>query len=417
MMKFVNLSSEEFDQFTSENFSHYTQSSIHFDNRNKMKGDVHLVGVKDEDDKVIAGCLLTEARSLKFFKYFYTHRGPVMDYNNQSLVRFFFKSLTDHLKKRNCLYVLVDPYLLENLRNADGEIIESFDNRPFIKTMEDLGYKHQGYTVGYDTMSQIRWLSVLDLKDKTEDQLLKEMDYQTRRNIKKTYEMGVQVKTLPIEETDTFFELFQMAEEKHGFKFREKPYFEDMQKTYEDHAMLKLAYIDLQDYLNTLQEKHDNLEKQLKEVEKTLEENPNSKKNKTKHTQVKQQYDSNERKINQTKDKIAEEGQVLNLAAALYIYNDHEVYYLSSGSNPKYNAYMGAYRLQWEMIKFAKEHDINRYNFYGITGDFSEDAEDAGVQKFKEGFNADVYEYIGDFVKPIKPIFYKLKEILDNRKS
>ena len=79
-------------------------------------------------------------------------------------------------------------------------------------------------------MSQIRWLSVLNLKDKSEDQLLKEMDYQTRRNIKKTYEMGVQVKTLPIEETDTFFELFQMAEEKHGFKFREKPYFEDMQK-------------------------------------------------------------------------------------------------------------------------------------------------------------------------------------------
>ena len=59
--------------------------------------------------------------------------------------------------------------------------------------MEDLGYKHQGYTVGYDTMSQIRWLSVLDLKDKTEDQLLK-MDYQTRRNIKKTYEMVFKLK-------------------------------------------------------------------------------------------------------------------------------------------------------------------------------------------------------------------------------
>ena len=36
------------------------------------------------------------------------------------------------------------------------------------------------------------------------------------------------------------------------------------------------------------------------------------------------------------------------------------------------------------MIKFAKEHNIDRYNFYGITGDFSEDAEDAGVQKFKK---------------------------------
>lgn len=415
-MKFVNLTSEEFEQFTSENFSYYTQSSIHYNNRSKTKGDVHLVGVKDDQEDVIAACLLTEARSLKFFKYFYTHRGPVMDFNNLVLVRFFFKSLTAYLKKHNCLYVLVDPYVLENLRQPNGEIIESFDNRALIKTMEELGYKHQGYTVGYDTMSQIRWLSVLNLKDKSEDQLLKEMDYQTRRNIKKTYEMGVKVKTLPIEETNTFFELFKMAEEKHGFKFREEPYFVEMQKTYEDHAMLKLAYIDLQDYLDTLQTKHQNLNQQLKDVEKTLEENPNSKKNKTKHTQVKQQFDSNARKIRQTKEKIAEEGQVLHLAAALYIYNDHEVYYLSSGSNPKYNAYMGAYRLQWDMIQFAKEHNIDRYNFYGVTGDFSENAEDAGVQKFKEGFNAKIYEYIGDFIKPIKPLFYKVKQELESRR-
>lgn len=60
------------------------------------------------------------------------------------------------------------------------------------------------------------------------------------------------------------------------------------------------------------------------------------------------------------------------------------------------------------MIKFAKAHNIDRYNFYGITGDFSEDAEDYGVQRFKEGFNAHVEEYIGDFIKPIKPVLYQL---------
>ena len=412
MMKFVNLSSEEFDQFTSENFSHYTQSSIHFDNRNKMKGDVHLVGVKDEDDKVIAGCLLTEARSLKFFKYFYTHRGPVMDYNNQSLVRFFFKSLTDYLKKRNCLYVLVDPYLLENLRNADGEIIESFDNRPFIKTMEDLGYKHQGYTVGYDTMSQIRWLSVLDLKDKTEDQLLKEMDYQTRRNIKKTYEMGVQVKTLPIEETDTFFELFQMAEEKHGFKFREKDYFEEMQNIYNNNSALKLAYIDLKKYLDQLNNKKLVLNEQIDEIKAKLKDNPNSKKNKNKYQELNKQLTSNQKHITKTENLIKSDGDVLHLASAYYIWNKDEVYYLSSGSNPKYNQFMGAYRLQWDMIKFALNNNIPRYNFYGITGDFSENAEDYGVQQFKKGFNAHVEEYVGDFIKPIRPIFHKVYKLL-----
>ena len=45
---------------------------------------------------------------------------------------------------------------------------------------------------------------------------------------------------------------------------------------------------------------------------------------------------------------------------------------------------MGAYHLQWEMIKFAKAHHIDRYNFYGITGDFSESSEDYGVQQFKK---------------------------------
>lgn len=34
--------------------------------------------------------------------------------------------------------------------------------------------------------------------------------------------------------------------------------------------------------------------------------------------------------------------------------------------------------------KIRKEKGIERYNFYGITGDFGEDAEDYGVQQFKK---------------------------------
>ena len=41
----------------------------------------------------------------------------------------------------------VDPYLIENLRNADGEIVKSYDNRAFVRTMDKLGYKHQGFPV------------------------------------------------------------------------------------------------------------------------------------------------------------------------------------------------------------------------------------------------------------------------------
>ena len=380
--------------------------------KTEFQNDVHLVGVKDNVGTVIAACLLTEAQALKVFKYFYTHRGPVLDFKNFELVRFFYKNLTRYLKKNRGLFVLTDPYTLENIRNAQGEILTSYDNRPLIKTLKNIGYTHQGYSIGYSQTSQIRWLSVLDLNNKDTDMLLSEMDYQTRRNIKKTYEMNVQVRTLSIEETSRFFKLFKMAEEKHGFKFRNQDYFEKMQKIYNDNSMLKLAYINLSDLLEKQNNKITQLNKQYEEIIRALKENPNSKKNKNKANQINQQISAQNRKINETKELIKTDGKIIDLAAAFYIYNNDEVYYLSSGSNPKYNAYMGAYRLQWEMIKFAKQNNIPRYNFYGITGDFSETAEDYGVQRFKEGFNAYVEEYIGDFIKPLRPFIYKIYTLL-----
>lgn len=407
-MLFLEITHGEFEKFTQKHFSHYTQTHINY----KAHYQAHLLGVKNDDGVVIAAGMFTEARALKLLKYFYSQRGPILDYSDITLVNFFFKSLTAYLKQHNCLYVLLDPYILENLRNADGEIIKSYDNRMLISTLDQLGYQHQGFPVGYSKSSQIRWLSILDLKDKSEQQLLKEMDYQTRRNIKKTEEMGVKVRQLPIDETARFFKLFHMAEEKHGFNFRDQQYFEQLQKDYQGYASIQLAYIDLNEYKDSLIKKLDSLQYQLTDVQNALVESPNSKKQKTKQTQLRQQSTSTQRKIDDIDATIVSDGSILDLAAAIYIYNDYELYYLSSGSNPTYNAYMGAYKLQWEMIKFAKAHGIDRYNFYGITGDFSDTAIDCGVQQFKKGFNAHVEEYIGDFVKPIRPVIYKLGKLI-----
>lgn len=405
-MKFVQLTEDEFQQFADTHFSHYTQSSALY----HAQDNAHLVGVKNDQDQVIAACLLTEARALKFFKYFYTQRGPIMDFDNAPLVHFFFKSLTSYLKRHKGLYVRVDPYAIQHVRGQDGHIITTSSYQTWMNELEQLGYKHQGYTTGYSDISQIRWLSVLDLKDKTEQQLLKDMAYQTRRNIKKTYEMGVEVKTLSIEETERFYKLNKMAEEKHDFKFRDLDYFKRLQNIYGDQIILKLAYINLKTYTKRLSDKQKDLEDQLQTVKAALEEHPNSKKNKTKAQQLKQQIASTERQYKEAHQLYQEDGEILDLAAAVFIFNNWEVYYLSSGSNPKYNRFMGAYRLQWEMIKFAKAHNIPRYNFYGITGDFSKEAEDYGVQQFKNGFNAHVEEYPGDFIKPIRPLLYRLTQ-------
>lgn len=251
-------------------------------------------------------------------------------------------------------------------------------------------------------------MSVLNIQQKNDEALLQEMQHQTRRNIKKTTEMGVQVRTLDISETDKFFKLFQMAEEKHGFKFRDQRYFEEMQQMYSQNSMIKLAYIDLEKYITKLKQNEAQLTLEILELEKAMTITPNSKKKKTKLTQLQQQRNNQLKKIKEFEKLQQQEGNILHLAAAYYIYTKDEVYYLSSGSNPKYNFFKGAYSLQWDMINFAINHRIPRYNFYGITGDFSAEAEDYGVQQFKKGFNTQVEEYIGDFVLPVNKLLYKL---------
>ena len=413
-MYFTTLTEREYENFINNRPVHFAQSIDQYRFRKNKSNDVHLVGVKDKDE-VIGACLLSEARALKIFKYFYSHKGPVLDYKNEGLVQCFFKGLTKYLKKHRTLFVSLDPYILENIRNADGEVLHSFNNTYLINSLSKLGYKHQGYTVGYSQKSQIRWLSVLNLKDKSKDNILKEMEYQTRRNIKKSLEMGVETTTLNISETERFYSLFKMAEERHNFKYRENPYkfFKEAQMMYPQNSMVKLSYINLKKYLEQLKIAKVNLNHSLEMIKDKLEDNPNSKKSKSQYKQLNQKIQSNKKKIQEAEELINSEGNILDLAAALYIYNKDEVYYLSSGSNPNFYQFKGAYALQWNMIQFALYNQIPRYNFYGITGDFSENADDYGVQQFKKGFGAHIEEYIGDFIKPIHPVFYKIYQFLN----
>ncbi|TDM10470.1 aminoacyltransferase [Macrococcus lamae] len=406
-MKFCNLTIDEFESFVNDEFSHYTQSRVHYEGRKALGLDVHLVGVK-EGEKVLAACLLNGAPSFKFFNYFYTHKGPVFDHHDKELTDFFYRNLTDYLKQRKGLFVLVDPYITRHLLDGDGNVTESFEMDDIIANMEHAGYVHQGYNIGYSNDSQARFLSVLDLTDKTDAQLLKEMEYKTRRNINKTIEMGVQLRDLDEEEMDKFFRLYKMAEDKHGFSLFDLATFKRMKKIYGDNARVVMAYIDLNDYLALLNEQLASKRADYEKSAAELAEKPDFRKLKNKTAELEKAAIQLEKKARDIEALKATDGDVLELASAIYVFNNHELYYLSSGSNPAYNQFMGAYHMQWEMIKFANQLGLKRYNFYGVTGDFSETSQDLGVAKFKKGFNAYIDEQIGDFIKPLNPVAYAL---------
>ena len=72
--------------------------------------------------------------------------------------------------------------------------------------------------------------------------------------------------------------------------------------------------------------------------------------------------------------------------------------------------FQSAYTVHFAGMKYAIENNYERYNFYGITGDFNESNPLFGLYSFKRDFGGEVVELIGEFDLIInKPLYYLYK--------
>lgn len=374
--------------------------------------NVRLLGVKNASGEVIAASLFS-LKSTGLGQYFYySNRGPVMDYHNHELVRFYFQELSGYLKNNNCSYVKVDPNWI--YKKYDKDVNEKMDYEAqdkLIRIMEEEGYVHQGFTRGYSKTSQARWMSVLDVGGYDDvNALLKTFDSQRKRNIKKAQKFGVKVRFLEVDEMDKFMKLYLATSERQGFFTHPDPlkYFTYFKMTYGDKLLVPLAYIELDEYIETLTKENEDLKKRHAQQDK--KENKNDKTiNKIK--EMEKQIDKIDEDLKEAREIHEVEGNTLDLAAGIYFETPYELVYNSGASTSKYPQFVGPYMMHLEMMKYCIDNDIDRYNFYGVSGDFSEDGEDYGVYRFKRGFNAEIEELVGDFVKVIKPVSYNVYKV------
>ena len=317
-MKFTNLTTAEFGAFTDQMpYSHFTQMVGNYELKVSEGTETHLVGIKDNQNRVIAACLLTAVPVMKVFKYFYSNRGPVIDYDNHELVHFFFNELAKYVKKHHALYLRVDPYLPYQMRNHDGDVIENAGNDWFFDKMSQLGYEHQGFLTGFDPIIQIRFHSVLDLKDKTAKQALKEMDGLRKRNIKKVQRNGVKVKYLTEEELPIFRAFMEDTSESKNFSDRDDSFYYQRYKHYKDRVLVPMAYIDFDAYLEELEKDQATLNKDIRKAEKEIDKKEDNQKAITKRENLLQQLDAHKAKVEEAKALQAKHGNELPISAAV----------------------------------------------------------------------------------------------------
>lgn len=94
------------------------------------------------------------------------------------------------------------------------------------------------------------------------------------------------------------------------------------------------------------------------------------------------------------------EGEVV-CGALSYLFGDKAWYTYGASANV-HREKMPNYLMQWEMIRWARNHGCRWYDFRGVscTPDDPDD-KTAGLNRFKRGFNPRFVQYIGEFDMPL----------------
>jgi len=90
-----------------------------------------------------------------------------------------------------------------------------------------------------------------------------------------------------------------------------------------------------------------------------------------------------------------------------------KVWYLYGASSSRYREVMPNYLLQWEMLRWAIERGARIYDFRGVSGDLSEDNPLYGLYRFKKGFNGELCEFAGEFVKIYRPAVNRFADLCE----
>ena len=415
-MEFVVLKENEFKKFA---YNHEQASFFQTINWGKLKSEngwgMELVGVKDNKKIIAATMILSKMTPIKK-KMLYAPRGFLIDYNDFELVKFFTDEIKKYAKKQGAIFVKIDPYVSYQERGLDGMVVEGGKNNyEAFNNLVKLGYKHLGFHLMQEDL-QARWIFVTDTKNTTVDEVMKNMDTKTRQILRKNERNKIKVREINYDEIDKFKDIMQHTGERREFIDRSITYYQNMFKAFYDDGMLKIliAELDTEELINEYKNELKNIKHDKEEREKKYNEDP-TKMNEKKYLQ-KQKEAENEivrihKNIKHIEELKEENGKVLTLGGILFFIHGNEVLSFAGGSYKKFMEFQSAYTVHFAGMKYAIENNYDRYNFYGIIGDFDENNPLYGLYSFKRDFGGYVVEHMGEFDLVInKPLYtlYKL---------
>ncbi len=291
----------------------------------------------------------------------YLPEGPVIDWEDGDLGA-WLAPMTAHLKKEGAFGVRMGPPVVTRRWSAaqvkegiaDDAVRRLGDVAPLerspvgarvVAQLQELGWTLQATEDGFSA-GQPQYNFWIPLAGRTEDDVLKGMNQQWRRNIKKAAKEGVEVSTGDGDDLKLFHDLYVHTAERDHFTPRGFAYFRTMYDALsaEDPDRIRLWLA-----------RHD--------------------------------------------------GDLV--AATIAIRVGGHAWYSYGASSTEKREVRGSNAIQWEMIRDALAAGADVYDLRGITDTLDSDDPHVGLIQFKVGTGGEAVEYAGEWDLPLNPLLYK----------
>jgi len=380
MYEFItNLNKKEYEEFNLNNNSHFMQSYCWGEIQKEKGFKPYYVGLKYEN-KVVATALILEKKIFKNIGYMYIPRSFTCDYKNEELINKFIFYLKKFTKENNNIFLRLDPALN----------IKEYSN--IIELLKRNKMKHKGFNLNFEN-NQPRYTFRLDINKQIND-IYKNFHPTTRKILNKENQYNLNIYKGNINDIDDFYITMEETAERENIKPAKKEYYKKFYEILNKNNMSDIYVIKV-NIENLKQTYNELINENKKEIERiNSQKNKNIEKSKNIISDINNKID----KLNKELDEINKiKDKELVLSSIITCKYKDTVWTVHGGNHNELRWLNANYLLYYEIIKDANEEGYKIVDFFGTTGNPTQDNPIYGIHLFKQRFGGELIEFIGEF--------------------
>lgn len=381
-MKIKELTIQAFTEYTKNSpLRNYMQSEEYARFMGENKYNYDYVGLVDDSNVILAASLILWKKIGITAKYGYAPKGFLINYYDERLVKTFIEKLKEFYNKKNMIFIKINPEIV--VGEIDNKTFQLTPN-PNIRLKQDLqkyGFSKLKDNLYFESINP-RFNAYIDLKNSD----FKKYSKTNRNKVSNSKRKGLYLEKGTEEDIEAFYKILNTKES--------LGYYKTLYNLFGDKIDLLLVKVSYENFIKDTQSRYEI------ELDKNgLYNEILHRSNKVQDLNTKMESDSIlatlKNEIVKATDGLRDsDGEIV--AGAFVVKYDNRVHIIESAFNRE-KSYLNANYFLYDALINNYKMDYDFLDLNGVTGDFKKTNPYSGLNRFKIGFNAKIYEYIGEF--------------------